>query len=69
MKMPFSAASHRSSSPKVSSSLALSLPLKMTTVVLGSAHSARTQAYTVGLTRVQACMIAVGQLPCTQECS
>lgn len=36
---PFSAASHRGSPPKVSSSLAISLPLKMSTSLEGSAHS------------------------------
>jgi hypothetical protein len=36
---PFSAASHTGSSPKVSSSLAISLPLKMSTSLAGSAHS------------------------------
>ena len=55
MNMPFSAASHRSSSPKVSSSLSLSAPEKMMTVVLGSSHSCFTQVYTVGFTLVHAC--------------
>ena len=63
MNMPFSAASHRSSPPKMSSSFCLSLPEKMTTVVLGSAHSALTQAYTVGLMRVHACTQAAGESP------
>ena len=55
MKMPFSAASHTFRLPKVSSSLALSLPLKTTTVVFGSLLSEAMLLYTVGLTRVIAC--------------
>lgn len=55
MKMPFSAASHTSSSPKVSSSFCLLEPLKTTTVVLGLSHRAATLSYTRGFTRVSAC--------------
>lgn len=55
MKMPFSAASHTFRLPKVSSSLALSLPLKTTTVVFGSLLSEAILLYTVGATRVIAC--------------
>jgi hypothetical protein len=55
MKMPFSAASHTFRLPKVSSSLALSLPLKTTTVVFGSLLSEAMLLYTVGLTLVIAC--------------
>ncbi len=55
MKIPFSAASHTFRLPKVSSSLALSLPLKTTTVVFGSLLSEAMLLYTVGLTRVIAC--------------
>ena len=52
MKIPFSAASHTFRLPKVSSSLALSLPLKTTTVVFGSLLSEAMLLYTVGLTLV-----------------
>lgn len=55
MKMPFSAANHTFRLPKVSSSLALSLPLNTTTVVLGSLLSAAMLLYTVGFTLVIAC--------------
>lgn len=55
MKMPFSAASHTLSFPKVSSSFCLSEPLKTTTVVLGLSQSAATLSYTRGFTRVRAC--------------
>lgn len=57
MKMPFSAASHTFRFPKTSSSLALSLPLKTTTVVLGSLLRDAMLLYTVGLTLVIACKI------------
>ena len=49
MKMPFSAASHTLSFPKVSSSFCLSEPLKTTTVVLGLSQSAATLSYTRGI--------------------
>ena len=55
MKIPFSAASHTFRLPNVSSSLALSLPLKTTTMVFGSLLSEAMLLYTVGLTRVIAC--------------
>lgn len=55
MKIPFSAASHRLSSPKTSSSFDRSEPEKMTTVVFGSLQSLSTLAYTAGFTFVSAC--------------
>lgn len=60
--MPFSAASHTGRSPKVSSSLLLSAPEKITTSVFGSSAKSLMLSWTVGATVVSAYSIGTNHL-------